>query len=112
MARALLTGMVLVLAACDSINMWFAPNTTCADWQHMAEGKRSTLTEGLIRGSSLFEAVRLAQHAPPVTPEDQLVAMAVSSITKNCDIQRWSPDVRVKDIVRDLYPSTTQRAAV
>ena len=106
-----LAAVVLVVAACDSINMWLAPNATCADWRNMREDNRSRLTEQLIRGSSLFEAVRVAQHAPPVTAEDDLVGMAVASITKNCEIVGWSPERGVKDIVRDLYVSTDRSSA-
>jgi hypothetical protein len=29
--------------------------------------------------------------------------MAAGIITKNCDLQRWSPAVRVRELVRDLY---------
>jgi hypothetical protein len=57
----------------------------------------------VIRSDRLFERVQVAQHVPPGTPEDQLVAMAAGSITKNCELQRWSPAVRVHELTRDLY---------
>ena len=103
MARLILVSLVLVVSACDSITMWLAPNTSCADWQHMVEGERSSIADQIIRGSSLFEPVRVAQHVPVATPEEKLVSMAVGSVTKNCDLQSWSPAVQVKDVIRDLY---------
>ena len=103
--------LVLVLAACDSITMWLAPNTTCAEWRRMADDARTRLTEDLIRGSDLLEGVRVAQQAPAGTPEAQLVSMAVVSLTKNCEAQHWSLELRVKDLLRDLYEPLANRVA-
>jgi hypothetical protein len=99
----LFASAVLLVAGCESLTMWFAPNPTCADWQHLADDKRTVIVEQVVRDSSLFEAVRVAQHAPVGTSNDDLVSMAVASVTKNCDIQKWSPALLVKDILRDLY---------
>jgi hypothetical protein len=99
----LLASAVLIVAGCESLTTWFAPNPTCADWQHLAEDKRTMIVEQVVRDGSLFEAVRVAQQAPLGTSNDDLVSMAVGSVTKNCDLQRWSRAVLVKDILRDLY---------
>jgi hypothetical protein len=95
--------VALLVAACDSVTMWLAPNTSCADWQHLPDDNRVMVVDQIVRGASLLESVRVAQHEPVGTPEEELVALAVASVTKNCDLQRWSPEVRVKDVVRDLY---------
>ncbi len=112
LARLLFISLAFVVVACDSVTLWFAPNTSCADWQHMADEKRSAIVDQIIRDASILEPVRVAQHAPVGTPEEQLVAMAVSSVTKNCEIQSWSPNMRVKDVVRDLYMSAASGAAI
>ena len=101
--RLVLAGLVFAVAGCDAVTLWSLPNPTCTDWQHMADDGRSTQAERVIRDGSLFEGVRVAQHAPAGTDDAQLVLMATSSITKNCELQAWSPTVLVKDIVLDLY---------
>ena len=102
--------MVVAAAGCTSVTLWFAPNTTCADWKVLAEDQRTAVAEQVVGGSSLYEGVRRAQHAPVGTPNGQLVAMAASSVTKNCDLQRWDPKLLVKDLVRELYaPEATSR---
>lgn len=103
MARIVLASFVLIVAGCDSVTMWFAPSTTCADWQQMDEDRRSAVVEQVIGSASLFEAVRVVQQAPAGTPKDQLVSMATASVTKSCDLARWNPAVPVKEILRDLY---------
>ena len=99
----LVVALVLSFVACDPAEMWFAPNTNCSEWARMPDENRSGITDHIIRGGSLFERVRTAQHAAAGTSEEQLVAMAVASVTKSCELQRWSPMVLVKDIVRGLY---------
>lgn len=103
--RLVLAVFVLAVAACDSLTLWFLPNTTCGDWQHMDENARSMLAERMIRDASLSEGVRVAQHAPVGTDEAKLALMATSSVTKNCELQGWSPTVLVKDVVWELYAS-------
>jgi hypothetical protein len=107
----LFASAALLVAGCESLTMWFAPNPTCADWQHLADDKRTVVVEQVVRDGSLFEAVRAAQHAPVGTSNDDLVSMAVASVTKNCDLHRWSPAVLVKEILRDLYASRADAPA-
>ncbi|HET9853307.1 MAG TPA: hypothetical protein VFP56_12505 [Candidatus Limnocylindrales bacterium] len=94
---------VLMVAACDSLTNWFVPDVTCSGWRNVAEEGRSELADRIIRADHLFEGVQIAQHVPPGTPEDQLVAMASASVTKNCEIQQWNPAIQVRDLLRDLY---------
>lgn len=109
MARLVILAVaVLMVAACDSLTSWFVPDVACSGWRNVAEDDRSAIVDRMIRADHLFEGVQIAQHVPPGTPEDQLVAMASASITKNCEIQQWSPAMRVRDLVRDLYGQPDQ----
>jgi hypothetical protein len=106
MARSIvLAAALLLVSACDAVTIWFVPDVTCAGWQKLGQEQRLSVAEQIIRADRLFEGVQIAQHVPPGTPRDQLVAMAAGSITKNCDLQRWSPEVRVRELARDLYAS-------
>ncbi|MGI8928657.1 MAG: hypothetical protein ACR2H0_04230 [Candidatus Limnocylindrales bacterium] len=84
---------------------------TCAGWKNLREEQRSSVAEQIIRTDHLFEGVQIAQHVSPETPEDQLVGMASGSVTKNCDLQQWSPAIRVRDLMRDLYGPETSSPA-
>jgi hypothetical protein len=104
MARLLvIVAAVLFISACDAAPAWFVPDVSCAGWRNLGSEERASISEQMIRADHLFQGVQIAQHVPPETPEDELVAMAVESIMKNCELQRWSPELRVRDLLRDLY---------
>ena len=104
MARLLvIVATVLFLSACDAAPQLFVPDVSCAGWRNLGNEERAAISEQMIRADRLFRGVQVAQQVPPDTPEDQLVAMAVESITKNCEVQSWSPELRVRNLLRDLY---------
>ena len=103
MARSLVMVAVLFISACDAAPALFVPDVSCAGWRNLGSEERASISEQMIRADRLFQAVQIAQQVPPETPEDQLVVMAVESITKNCELQRWSPELRVRALLRDLY---------
>jgi hypothetical protein len=104
MARLLvIVASVLCITACDAAPELFVPDVSCAGWRNLGNEERASISEQMIRADRLFRGVQVAQHVPPDTPEEQLVAMAVESITKNCELQRWSPELRVRRLLQDLY---------
>jgi hypothetical protein len=103
MARSMAMVAVLLLAACDAAPAVFVPDISCAGWRNLANEDRASISEQMIRADRLFQGIQMSQQVPPDTPEDQLVLMAVESIAKNCELQRWSPELRVRDLLRDLY---------
>ena len=109
MGRWAIVAVVLLVAACDSVTPWLVPDVTCAGWKNLNEDQRSAVAEQIIDADGLIEAVRVAQQAPPGTLEAQLIEMASASITKTCELERWSPAVRVREIAQALYGASRAR---
>jgi hypothetical protein len=109
MGRWAIVAVVLLVSACDSVMPAFVPDVTCAGWRNLDEDQRSAVAAQIIAADGLVEAVRVAQQAPPGTPEAHLVAMASGSITKACELERWSPAIRVRDVARALYSASRGR---
>jgi hypothetical protein len=77
-------------------------DTTCGEWMAMTEPDRRTTIGAIIDADGLMRGVRLAQRMDASASRDQLVAAAVTSIDKNCELMGL-PAMSVAELAGRLY---------
>ena len=102
LAIGMAIGLALSLSACNLLRPTpLAQN--CAGWLQLGDEAQLVTAEALIE-PWLMDRVRQRQQLPPQTPDAQVFAAVVSSITKVCELER-RPDLLLAQVVRDLYDS-------